>query len=267
MEVVARMFEMDAQKAGMEFTTQVEASLECLDIQWLMMDPSRVKQILINLVSNAIKFTRAEATRKVVLAMSAALEAPSSFSGGVEYTPASRSVADNFLAEKEWGSGEVVYLQFSIQDTGKGVCHEDQERVFHRLFQASPKTHVEYGTAGLGLFVSRQLTELQGGEIGVASEADKGSTFAFYIQTRRTSPPETPPSWTSGPALMPLQPPSKKILNPDPRVEDNLNVDQKLDDNSVSSPSKANQADWQPTVLIVEVCYHLHVKAYRQDEI
>jgi len=251
----------------MEFTTQVGPCLKNLNIEWLMMDPSRVKQILINLISNAIKFTRTEATRKVVLAMHASLEAPPSFSGGVGYTPASRSVADSFLTEKEWGSGEVVYLQFSVQDTGKGVCHEDQARVFHRFSSASPKTHVEYGTAGLGLFVSRQLTELQGGEIGVTSEAGKGSTFAFYIQTRRTSPPETLPPRTSGPALMPLQPPPKQLLSPDPRVEINVDLDQRLGDNSVSSPSKTNQADWQPTVLVVEVCVHLPVKAYRQDEV
>jgi len=266
MQQVAKMFEMDAQKADMEFTTQMDASLESLNIQWLMMDPSRLKQILINLISNAIKFTRTETTRKVILEMSASLEVPSSNEGAV-YIPASRSVADDFLAEEEWGSGEVVYLQFSIQDTGKGVCHEDQERLFHRSSQASPKTHVEYGTAGLGLFVSRQLTELQGGEIGVASEAGKGSTFAFYIQTRRTSPPERSLSPTSAPALMPRQSPPIRPLNPDPRVEDNLNVDQKLNDISVSFRSKAVQAEWQPTVLIVEVSRDHLVKAWYQDEI
>lgn len=61
--------------------------------------------------------------------------------------------------------------------------------LFLRFSQASPRTHVQYGGSGLGLFISRELTELQGGEIGVASERGVGSTFAFYVKGRRTTPP------------------------------------------------------------------------------
>jgi CheY-like chemotaxis protein len=64
--------------------------------------------------------------------------------------------------------------------------------LFRRFSQASPRTHVQYGGSGLGLFISRELTELQGGQVGVASKAGVGSTFAFYVRARRCAPPEDP---------------------------------------------------------------------------
>jgi len=122
----------------------------------------------------------------------------------------------------EWGTGPPVYIYFAVRDTGRGLDEEEKTRLFHRFSQASPRTHVcilgevrfyfantmqvQYGGSGLGLFISRQLTELQGGEIGVASQAGVGSefprimvtrlvidgyfigTFAFYIKTRKWSP-------------------------------------------------------------------------------
>jgi CheY-like chemotaxis protein len=72
-----------------------------------------------------------------------------------------------------------------VKDSGCGLTPEEKKKLFHRFSQASPRTHVQYGGSGLGLFISRQLTELQGGEIGVASESGVGSTFAFYVKARR----------------------------------------------------------------------------------
>lgn len=77
-----------------------------------------------------------------------------------------------------------------MQDTGRGLNPEEKKLLFQRFSQASPRTHVQYGGSGLGLFISRELTELQGGEIGVASEAGKGSTFAFYVKCRKTTEPK-----------------------------------------------------------------------------
>lgn len=76
-------------------------------------------------------------------------------------------------------------MKFAVQDTGLGLTKEEQKVLFKRFSQATPRTHVQYGGSGLGLFISKTLVEKQGGEIGVSSERGVGSTFAFYISTRR----------------------------------------------------------------------------------
>ena len=78
-----------------------------------------------------------------------------------------------------------MYIQFALKDTGKGLTQDETKLLFHRFSQASPKTYTEYGGSGLGLFISRELTELQGGQIGVQSAAGVGSTFTFFVKARR----------------------------------------------------------------------------------
>jgi CheY-like chemotaxis protein len=100
-----------------------------------------------------------------------------------------RTEGKDTTASSEWGDGEVVYIHFAVQDTGKGLTEAEMKLLFQRFSQASPRTHITYGGSGLGLFISRELVELQGGEIGVSSESGKGSTFAFYVKARRSSAP------------------------------------------------------------------------------
>jgi hypothetical protein len=109
---------------------------------------------------------------------------------GVEYVHKSSSSQDQTRTQ-EWGNGEAIYLTITVNVTGRGLSTEEKKNLFNLFQQTSPKTHVQYSGSGLGLFISRQLTEMQGGEIGVASERGKGSTFQFYIKTRRTAPPLT----------------------------------------------------------------------------
>lgn len=77
------------------------------------------------------------------------------------------------------------------QDTGIGISIKNKRNLFQRFNQV-PKTHITYGGSGLGLYISRRLCQLQGGNIGVSSVEGQGSTFRFYIKARRTAKPDTP---------------------------------------------------------------------------
>jgi signal transduction histidine kinase len=90
----------------------------------------------------------------------------------------------------DWGTGDKIYLQFCVTDTGPGLKDSEKKLLFNRFTQASPRTHVTYGGSGLGLFISRELCELLGGKIGVASKYGKGSTFAFYVRASKSKEPE-----------------------------------------------------------------------------
>jgi hypothetical protein len=84
---------------------------------------------------------------------------------------------------------DVQFLTFSVNDTGGGLTDEERALLFQRFTQASPETHVNYGGSGLGLFICRKLTELQGGQITVQSRHGVGSKFSFYIEIQRTNAP------------------------------------------------------------------------------
>jgi CheY-like chemotaxis protein len=176
--------ELDTNDIAMEF--RMETSYLDLAIDWVKLDPSRLLQVLINLTTNAIKFTQGQEKRTIVVSVGASKQRPGHGDSDVSYFP-SRSKGKDLTTvdETEWGSGQELYLLFAVQDTGRGLDEKEKTLLFQRFSQASPRTHVQYGGSGLGLFISRELTELQGGEIGVASQRGIGSTFAFYVKARR----------------------------------------------------------------------------------
>jgi signal transduction histidine kinase/CheY-like chemotaxis protein len=197
-----KMFKDEANKARIKLEVRCDSSISQMNIEYAIIDPSRVLQILINLLTNAIKFTQAQAKRHVEVIMGASTQ-PEGRSG-VQYVP-QKALRQDFLDQREWGDGEVFYLHFTVNDTGCGLTTEHKDRLFQRFSQATPRTHVQvfvifppltsiaefhqYGGSGLGLFISRELTEMQGGSIGVQSAQGVGSTFSFYVKSRRSTLP------------------------------------------------------------------------------
>ncbi|KAL8671189.1 MAG: hypothetical protein Q9168_004306 [Polycauliona sp. 1 TL-2023] len=186
-----KMFDGEVQTAKIKLDFKIDDSLRQLDVQWVRLDPSRLLQVLINLTTNAIKFTSTQARKTITVTLAASLQWPSESSklSQVSYIPC-RAKRKDLTEGADWGTGEKCYLYFEVKDTGRGLSKDETRLLFHRFSQASPRTHVQYGGSGLGLFISRELVELQGGQIGVASEAGKGSTFAFYITSRRSTAPQ-----------------------------------------------------------------------------
>jgi PAS domain S-box-containing protein len=117
-------------------------------------DPTRLRQVLINLLNNAVKFTE---KGEVVLS--------------VEEMSTQRSTAE-----------PVHTLHFSVRDTGIGIPPERMNRLFQSFSQVDASTTRKYGGTGLGLVISKRLVEMMGGSIWVESEPGKGSIFHFTIQ-------------------------------------------------------------------------------------
>lgn len=184
-----KMFEGELLTADINLDFHIDKSLDDLGVDWVRLDPSRLLQVLINLMTNAIKFTTPEPNRTIGISLTASKEEPSKQKNTmVDYIPRLLKNKDS-TEGPDWGDGEQVFLHFAVQDTGKGLNDDEKKLLFLRFSQTNPRTHVQYGGSGLGLFISRELTELQGGEIGVSSESGKGSTFAFYVRARKSKGP------------------------------------------------------------------------------
>jgi signal transduction histidine kinase/DNA-binding response OmpR family regulator/HPt (histidine-containing phosphotransfer) domain-containing protein len=110
-------------------------------------DVTRLRQVIINLLGNAIKFTESGEVALKILPLTA--------------------------------PDDSIMLRFEVSDTGIGISPEAQERIFHSFSQADSSTTRKFGGTGLGLSIAKQLVHMMGGEIGVESEPGKGSTFWF----------------------------------------------------------------------------------------
>ncbi|HTD79418.1 MAG TPA: ATP-binding protein, partial [Chloroflexota bacterium] len=148
-EDVVGLFAAQAQAKGLEVACLVHRDVP----RGLLGDTGRLRQILLNLVSNAVKFTeRGEVTVRARVATRAR---------------------------------DAIFIRFEVADTGPGIAPDAAQRIFQPFSQAHPSTTRQYGGTGLGLTISKRLAELMGGQIGVETKPGQGSTFWFNARFAR----------------------------------------------------------------------------------
>jgi PAS domain S-box-containing protein len=159
-EVLENLVSLNGQKAREKgLKLRLDLAPEILGLSMLG-DPLRLGQILLNFISNAIKFTEQGSITLHV------------------------RVADSTPND--------VLLKFEIEDTGIGIAAEDQKRLFTAFEQADGSTTRRYGGTGLGLAINKRLTQMMGGEVGVESQVGVGSTFWFTVRMDKAPNPVAP---------------------------------------------------------------------------
>lgn len=148
---VAEGFSPRASQQGLHFETYLAPDVPAK----LVGDPVRLRQVLVNLIGNALKFTP---------------------EGGV-------SVSGELV--RDAGSG--VVIQFSVSDTGIGIPLDRQQRIFEAFEQADGSTTRQYGGTGLGIAIAKEIVRMMRGEIGVVSEPGEGSTFWFTVELEKST--------------------------------------------------------------------------------
>jgi PAS domain S-box-containing protein len=200
-ELVRSILDIMAVKAS-EKDIDLSYALAADTGDWFVGDPNRLRQILLNLIGNALKFTDAGSVR-------IAVERTGPASGDGAPPPDS------------------VSLLFSVRDTGIGIPQEMFGKIFEKFTQADSSMSRKFGGSGLGLAICRQLVVLMGGKIWVESAEGAGSTFYFTVRLKKGGPQEetrraeTAPRGPAEPEATPAERPLKILLvedNPDNRL-------------------------------------------------
>jgi len=138
-----------AQRKGLAMQVYLDPAMP----KALVGDEARIRQILLNLLNNAVKFTQQGS-----ITLHVGCHGP---------------------------TGDLEQVRFSVRDTGIGIPQDQRKHLFHHFHQVNPSDTREFGGTGLGLAISKRLVELMGGNIGLESEEQKGSTFWFTVPLHR----------------------------------------------------------------------------------
>jgi signal transduction histidine kinase/DNA-binding response OmpR family regulator len=166
LELIAEMLGQRAEAKGLNFAIAYSDDLP----QYINTDAKKLRQVLINLISNAIKFTE---TGSITIRVSASQ---------------ARSVGRNDRSETDLGQAQsntsnLQHIYFEVEDTGAGIAPEEMDSLFEAFVQTDVGKQSQQGT-GLGLPISKKFVELMGGKITVSSQLGKGSIFKFDIQAQ-----------------------------------------------------------------------------------
>ncbi len=161
-EDVGTTLSFQSQRKGLQLICPANPIIQ----HWVKADPGRIRQVLTNLISNAIKFTE---------------------HGEV-------AVYVRILEQTD----ESKIIRFEVKDTGIGINQPQQEQLFDKFSQADSSTTRKYGGTGLGLSICKKLVELMGGEIGIDSEIGQGSVFWFTLSLLKAKPIDDGPIYNTG---------------------------------------------------------------------
>lgn len=157
LEVVLQSLSLRAEMKGLKLSLAIDPLVP----DWVRGDPHRLRQVLVNLASNSVKFTE------------------KGFVG--------------IRVEPEESDSESILLHFAVTDTGVGISRDQQETIFNSFTQADSRTVRRYGGTGLGTTISKELVELMGGRIWLESQPGKGSTFHFTVRFNPGQPIDRSP--------------------------------------------------------------------------
>ncbi|MBX2865108.1 MAG: response regulator [Leptolyngbyaceae cyanobacterium MAG.088] len=172
------LFVSEASAKDLGLSYQIDTDVP----DYIQGDKNRLRQVLVNLVSNAIKFTE-----QGDILLSVGLPQADG------HAPAIKSQAPQV--------GMPIELEFMVRDTGIGISPEGIHKLFKNFSQVDNSTTRKYGGTGLGLAICKRLVSLMGGDIWVASEVNKGSTFYFTIQAKSSEMPSPPDLKSQMPGL------------------------------------------------------------------